>query len=433
MKYNKSELINIAKKVEAQEKLTPKEVSALLQFENQKEESSFFAFLGKAALPLSILLGISIAVFPHYFEEVTLGMPSWTNLSDEMLAGINFIWNILSDPVEENNILYHLPNIVLYSFGILGVKKLFDALDRKTWRDKVLEAQIQVKKHLAEGTVNFALKPGHSILFVGNGDYIGMQLCLNTDQDNLITISQEKPRYTDIWNFYSAETLFEDLQNVLKRSDAATAGEYLFFPVKDDQIFLPGPTSYDLSPHKLDILCQNIRTIEKASNWSVKRIIIIGDKHHTSFVESQDRTKTIKNSEDSITLESIAQKYENVTLLDPTDIVLQKIVSIAKGRKIVFRATREGIAEYKARFFERLSEMGYPETPTKPGILTIGYDLFEDQTEQQMLSRKIDDYFPVVLSKNVYDALIRNGYKRSEFLYVPDLVLKEVAQEASEQ
>lgn len=31
-------------------------------------------------------------------------------------------------------------------------------------------------------------------------------------------------------------------------------------------------------------------------------------------------------------------------------------------------------------------------------ILEIGYDLFEDQTEQQTLSKKVPDYYPVVLS-----------------------------------
>ena len=67
------------------------------------------------------------------------------------------------------------------------------------------------------------------------------------------------------------------------------------------------------------------------------------------------------------------------------------------------------------------------------GILTIGYDIFEDQTEQQTLSRKIDDYIPVVLSKNVKDALIRNGYKKTQFLYVPELVLNTLSAVAKEQ
>ena len=204
-------------------------------------------------------------------------------------------------------------------------------------------------------------------------------------------------------------------------------------PSKTIKSFLPSPTAYDLSPHKLDIFCQNIRKIEKEHGWKAKRIIIIGDREHHSYVRSEDKKSVVKNSEDIISLTSIAKKYKNITLIDPTDIVLKEIIAIAGGRKIVFRATKEGIVEYKDRFYRRLEELGYKRKPSKKGVLTIGYDIFEDQTEQQTLSRTIDDYFPVVLSKSVHDALLRNGYKKSEFLYVPTLVLKTLDKKASEQ
>ena len=168
------------------------------------------------------------------------------------------------------------------------------------------------------------------------------------------------------------------------------------------------------------------------NKWRPKRIIIVGDKFHQSYVQSEDEARKIKGSEDSITLESIARKYSNATLLDPTDIVLSHVLSVAKGRRIVFRATKEGIIEYKKRFYSRLKLLGY-KGGGKKGVLTIGYDLFEDLTEQQTLSRSVNDYYPVVLSKSVSDALLRNGYKKNEFIYVPDLVLEELSQLAREQ
>lgn len=432
MAQNKAKLISISKKVETIQKLTPQETTLLLSFEKPESENWFFRFIGSAALPLSIALGVWFTVDPDLFAGLETFLPAWTNLSPQMLAGVDYVWNILSEPVEKENIIYHLPNIALYSFGILGIKKLFDAIDRKTWLEKVLEGKEKLQQYIKYGYTNFSLPQGHSILFVGRGDFIGMQFALN-NPTNTATVSESKPRYTDVWSYYSAETLYQDLEHVLIRTDASTAGEYLFFPVKDDQIFLPGRESFDLSPHKLDILCQNIRTIEQTYHWPAKRIIIIGDKYHQSYVESQDKTKAIRNSGDSITLSSIAAKYNNVTLLDPTDIVLRKIIDIAQGRKIVFRATKQGLSEYKSRFYTRLEELGYKPHSKVKGVLTIGYDLFEDQTEQQTLSRKIDSYLPVVLSKNVYDALIRNGYKTEEFLYVPDLVLAKINQEASAQ
>lgn len=432
MKKTKSTLLAIARKIESGEPVTPSEMELISSFNRVAKEPAATTLLKQAAVPLALLFGFFFTVYPVQIEDFVSTLPAWTNLSPSVLAGVDYLWDIIGDPVGKANLLYHLPNIVLYAFGILGIKKLFEAIDRKTWVDRVRSAKRTLEEQTVSGTLHLDLPKGHSALFVGKGDFIGMQFVLNHPQKTVV-IAETKPYYTNLWNYYNPETGFDDLKLAIEHTCDAITGEYIFFPVKDDQIFLPGPTAYDLSPHKLDILCQDIRSIEKANRWKTKRIIIVGDKHHTSFVQSEDKKGKLKNSEDRISLETISKKYDRVTLLDPTDIVLRKIIQIARGRKIVFRATKEGIREYKARFYERLEKLSKRKIPTKKGVLTIGYDIFEDQTEQQTLSRKIDDYYPVVLSKNVRDALIRNGYKSDEFIYVPDLVLAELSKEAAEQ
>ncbi len=433
MVYYKKTLISIGRKIEENEKLTTKEIDYICGFEKKEDVSSFLKFMQNAALPLSLLLGFSFSAFPSFFAKMIKPMPRWTNLSSSLLDGVNYIWNIFGEPVTEANIMYHLPNIALYSFGIFGLKKLFDTLDKRTWLDKVISAQTKLNERIQNGTLNIQLKKGSSILFVGKGDFIGAQFVLNHKKNEAITISEKKPSYTDIWNFYDANTTFQDLKDVLDRACSENTGEYIFFPVKDDKIFLPSPTAYDLSPHKLDILCQNIRRIEKENKSKPRRIIIVGDLYHRSFVQSEDKNGVLRDTEDLISLASISKKHKNVTVIDPTDIVLKKVLEIAQGRKIVFRATTEGMSEFKKRFYDRLEKLGYDDKKLKKGILTIGYDLSEDLTEQQTLARKIDDYYPVVLSKNVRDALIRNGYKKSEFIYVPELVLKTLSDTADEQ
>lgn len=441
MKYNKKKLLQISYKVAEDKPISPDEINYLLSFTKITKEHTATKLLKQAALPGSLLFGFLFTTFPVEFEQFVNTLPSWTNFNPPLLSGVNYIWDLLGDPVKKANFLYHIPNIILYSFGIFGIKKLIDLLDRKTWLEKVVLYQTNLRKNIDQGNLNLKMKKGHSILFVGNGDYIGMQHTLNLHQDQTITISSSKPTYTNIWNNYDVNTLFDNLKDILIKSDIENAGEYVFFPVKDDQIFLPNERAYDLSPHKLDLLVQNIRTIEKELNLNPRRIIIIGDKSHMSYVHSEDQQKVIAKTKDIISLTSIANKYPNMTLLDPSDIVLKEIIKIAKNRKIVFRATLDGIKEYKKRFYTRLKQLGYKQNPTKKGILTIGYDLFEDQTEQQTLSRKIDDlgkaassaYYPVVLSKNVSDALIRNGYKPTEFLYVPDLVLNHLLKTTAQQ
>ena len=433
MNNQKTTLLNISRKAASNLPISPVEISTLLNFEKRTEDGTVAKLLKHVALPVSLVVGFFFAAFPDVFDSISHDLPTWTNLSNEAMLGLDYFWNILGEPVEKSNIIFHLPNVILYSFGIAGIKNIIDSISRRTWLDKVLDAQLTIKDRLQNGTLSYQLNNGHSLLFIGQGDYIGMQHVLSHKAADSITISQIKPHYTQIWNYYDSNTQYEDLKEVLLRCGGKNAGEYIFFPVKDDQIFLPNEKAYDLSPHKLDILCQNIRTVEKEYKWPLKRILIIGDKFHKSYVHSVDQRRVIPRSADTISLSTLSKKYNKVSLLDPTDIVLKKILSIANGRKIILRATKEGILEYKNRFYSRLKLMGYRKRSSKNGVLTIGYDLFEDQTEQQTLSRVIDDYYPVVLSKNVRDALIRNGYKSEEFIYVPDLVLKSLSQIASEQ
>jgi hypothetical protein len=433
MRYKKKKLVRISNKVIAKQPITPEEMDHLLSFMRNVKDPVWINLVKSLALPLSLLLGFLFTVYPDYFAGFTTKLPKWTNLSPQFLAGADYLWDFIGEPVGKANLLYHLPNIVLYSFGVVGVKKLFDALDRKSWMEKVLLAQSALQEKITKGQLNLRMKKGHSLLFAGNGDFIAAQFTLDHNPAESVTISANKPSYATIWNHYDAGTLYEDLKQVVTRSNGENCGEYVFFPVKDDQIFLPGPKDYDLSPYKLDILIQDLRTIEKEQKWKPKRVIIIGDKFHKSFVQSEDQKGVIKKSGDTISLKTIIAKYKNITLIDPTDIVLKEVIKIAYGRKIVLRATREGLTAYKKSFYNRLKQLGYKKAKKQKGILTIGYDLFEDQTEQQTLSRKIDDYYPVVLSKGVHDALIRNGYHKEDFLYVPSLVLKALKKAASEQ
>lgn len=431
MKYNATLLLQIAKKIDKEQPITPTDAELLLAFAVPEKENTFITHLKDWAVPLSLAFGFILATFATTLDPMIESLPPWTNMSPQLTNGVDYLWSILSDPIEKQNIVYHIPNIVLFSFGIVGIKYLLERLDRHTWLDKVLTAQATLHDQIEKGKLNWQLADGHSLLFVGSGDFIAQQYADNNADDVAVTISETRPRYTHVWNQYDNNCVFDDLKNVVERSDGATAGEYVFFPVKDMHIFLPGAKDFDLSPHKLDIFCQNIRLIEKHEGWEVKPILIVGDMHHSSFVQSENQNKVIPKSQDTISLLSISQKYEAIRLLDPTDIVLEKILAIANGRQIVFRATKEGIAEYKDRFYTRLKLMKY--APTKKSILTIGYDIFEDQTEQQTLAPKVQEYYPVVLSKNVCDALLRNGYKKEQFLYVPDLVLEAVSKAAKQQ
>lgn len=268
---------------------------------------------------------------------------------------------------------------------------------------------------------------------MGKGDYIGAQFSISLNPADTITLSEHKPAYTSVWSRFRVGNPYADLTAALDRGQAETAGEYIFFPVQDQHLFLPSATAYNIPPHNIDLLCQNIRSIEAANGWDQNHIFIVGDRFHQSVVRTEDAQGVVEGTEEVISLESIAARYKAIDIVDPTDIVLQRILKLAQGRRIVFRATREGMTEYKARFYERLHLLGYRSGNHAKGTFTVGYDLFEDQIEQQTICAKHDDYFPVVLSKNVFDALIRNGYQEDQFIYVPQLVIAELIRVASRQ
>ena len=430
--HKKKELLRISKRVEKNEPLLPKEATYILTFEHLEKESKILGILKRLGLPLSILFGFFITVFPEVAEEIISILPSWLDLPQKLATGLDYLWGIIGNPVEKTHLIYHLPNIFLYSFGFVGARDLVNAIRKKSWLDRVLKAKDTLRTNISKGKALWDLKKGHSVLFVGSGDFIGEEIA-RAEKDMAITLSNKLPRHTLVWTHYDLESSFALLKKALEDSGAVDAGEYVFFPVKDSEIFLPGDLAYDLSPHKLDLLIQNIRTTESENEWTNKKIIIVGDKYHKSVIETAGRVEETRRATETITLETIMKRNPNVTLIDPTDVVLQKILELSNGRKILFRASRQGLYEYKDRFYKRIEELGYKERKDEKETFTVGYDVLEDQTEQQSIANRERGYFPVVLSSDVLDSLLKNGYRKDQLIYVPDLIISRIREIISQQ
>src|SRR3989344_4556487 len=117
LKYQSDKLIAIADKVNKNKKLSVHEVSYLSNFKHLDKESLVVSLIKNSAVPLSLLLGFFFAVYPEYFDQTVQTAPSWTNLSPRILSGVDYVWDIIGEPFGKQNILYHLPNIIFYSFG----------------------------------------------------------------------------------------------------------------------------------------------------------------------------------------------------------------------------------------------------------------------------------------------------------------------------
>lgn len=431
--YLRNKLLSISRQVKRGDRLSPAEINYLLEYKFIENDNKLSSIIQTYAFPFAILIGAVMAMYSSFFDSVFSQFPHWTFLTPELQTGLDYIWSIIGSPVEKANFFYHVPNIIMYGVGLISIKGIIDAIHKRDWLDIVTTAQANLKQRIEEGSVNYDLKKGHSILFVGKGDFIAQQFTENHSQNETITLAETKQTYTDVWQLYNTESHEENLNNALECAEANRAGEYIFFPVQDIHLFLPSPTAYDMPPHRLDLHCQYIRRMETRKRWDRNPIFIVGDKFHKSLVQTEDKSKVLEGSEDIISVESIAQRYPDVNVIDPTDIVIKRILKMAKDRKIVFRATVDGIKEYKSRFYERLEKLGYKPNTKEKGLFIVGYDIYEDQIEQQKLCGKLDDYYPVVLSKNVHDALINNGHSGTELIYVPDLVINELTRLAKKQ
>lgn len=387
------------------------------------EMSPLSRFMLKTAAWISFFFASVLVIFPEVGEYLIAVLPGVFNLPDRIARSLDFVWGLVGKPVGKNHLMYHLPNIIIYAFGVAGVRALWRKLHKNNWKDRVAAAQKKLQDDIAAGTARFRFVPGFSVLFAGDGDQVAKSLTLD---DPLIgpTLCTRKPPYTDLWGQFEPADGDDGFHQALARFNAREAGEYVLFPVIDDQLFLPGPTEYDMAPHRVEIAVRRIREFERDQGWTPKRIIIVGDREQRSrFVTSTGDARAVSQNDD-VSLQSIAGDHEGVIVADPTDMTLSRILEIAGGRRIHFRASDQGTDKYCDAFFHRLGLLGY--APTEDAVLTVGYDISDLETEHQVLARRGSEYLPVILSRDVYDTLSKRYLRDGAHIFVPRLVKQEL-------
>ena len=390
--------------------------------------------LSKVMLKLAALISLFFAsvlvIFPEVGEYLISVLPSFFVLPDRLAKALDYVWGLVGKPVEKNHLMYHIPNIIVYTFGIVGVRQLWKRVNKNNWKDLVAAAQDQLNKAIEDGTGRVRFPPGFSLLFVGDGDKIGRSLV--TD-DPLVgfTISSGRQPYTKLWGKCGLDEGDDGLKRVLEQVNAEDAGEYVLFPVRDEHLFLPDEADFDIAPHRVDVAVRRIREIEKAKGWTAKRIIIVGDKEQKSRFITESENGRIPTDADDISLTTISDKYENVTILDPTEATVQKIMAIADGRTIYFRSSDRGVAKYGREFYHRLFLLGH--TNSTDGAFVIGYDISDLETEHQIMSNTNSEYLPVIISRDVFDALRDRFIREGNYIFIPTLVKEELQMLVSQQ
>ena len=418
----KKKLIKLAEMVNKGDKIDVDLVDPFLTHTFQ-EISSFNKFMLRVAAGISLFFASVLVIFPEVGEKLIEILPGYFLLPERAAKALDYVWGLVGKPVGKPHLMYHLPNIIIYAFGVAGVRQLWRSINKNNWKDRVEAAQKKLGEMIASGHAQFAFASGFSVLFAGDGDRIAKSLVVD-DPTIGPTLSTMRPLYTNLWGQYKSADGDEGFEQVLEQFNTEDAGEYVLFPVVDEHLFLPGMDEFDIAPHRVEIAVQRIRDFEKEKGWSQKRILIVGDREQKSRFVTTSRNGRIEAPDDEVSLRTIVADHENVIIADPTDITLRKIIDIADGRQIFFRASDHGAEKYGKAFYHRLSLLGYE--PTKETSLTVGYDISDLETEHQVISKRRTEYLPVILSREVFDLLSKSYLRDGTFIFVPRLVKQEI-------
>lgn len=419
---SKTTLIQVAQAIRNGERIDANLVEPFLSHKVH-EQSEFGRFMLKIAAGLSLFFASVLVIFPEVGEWLISVLPGFFLLPDRLARALDYVWGLVGKPVGKNHLMYHLPNIIIYAFGVAGLRQLWRKIHKSNWKDQVIAAQARLEEMVNDGTGRFVFPPGFSLLFTGNGDKVAESLVVD---DPLIgpTFSTVPPLHTRLWGRYRPGEGDEAFERALERVNAQEAGEFVLFPVVDEHLFLPGPLEYDLAPHRVEIAVRRMRAFEEARGWARKRIVIVGDKEQCSVFVTACDSGRVEADDARVSLRTIAEDYADVIVADPTDITLTRIIEIADGRQIYFRASDQGAEKYSDAFYHRLKLLDY--TPTRDATLTVGYDISDLETEHQVVSRHDSAYLPVILSRDVFDLLSRNYLRDGSYIFVPALVKREL-------
>lgn len=419
---SKAALIRLSNRINNGDRLDVETVAPFLDH-RFPETSPLGRFMLRVAAWISLFFASALVIFPEIGEYLIDVLPGFFLLPERLAKALDYVWGLVGKPVKKQHLMYHLPNIIIYAFGVAGIRQLWRRLNKKNWKDLVESSQEKLQKMIESGTARYTFAPGFSLLFVGDGDQMAKSLVID-DPHIGPTLSTRRPAHTVLWGKFAATEGDEGFARVLDQVNAEDAGEYVLFPVVDDQLFLPGPAEYDMPPHRIEIAVQRIRLFEKDRGWAPKRIVIVGDRQQTSRFVTSSKTGPVHSAHDEVSLSTIEQEYENVIVADPTDITLRRIIEFADGRQILFRASELGMKKYGQAFYDRLALLGYE--PSKEGSLTVGYDISDLETEHQVVAKRGSEYLPVILSRDIYDLLSRNHLREADHILVPRLVKEEL-------
>jgi hypothetical protein len=266
-------------------------------------------------------------------------------------------------------------------------------------------------------------------ILVGDGDPLADEITRSKPMTETLLFGTQKPKTTDLWVYLNNEASISDLAAAFETADFSKCGRIILLPVQSQHMVFPPNDATDIAPDKLEDLLRNIRVLDKKRmaegppGTQPIRMIVVGDRKQSTVIHTYDKVTQlpIEKRTTVITLETICESSgTDLTVIDPTDLLLQRVMELAGGARIAFRGTEDSHQTYEMQFNERLRELNYKVTQPDR-IFQMGYNITDDPTVADPHNSAA-----VILTSSARDALVEKGYPLERILYIPGMVMHEM-------
>lgn len=392
-------------------------IDAVTNFESSKIDKLVPTVLGVGYIAL-------FGVVKTYQEN----LPSFGTLPQLAHNVLQAVHNISTNSADTPAIRDHLPFILgETAAGWLGLRTALPKLrnfSKNKAANAAINAQDTLSKRVESGTMPYQLPEGATVALVGNGDPLASELS-RLHPDSVLQIAHSK--VDGLWTHLPKDASLKATFEAFDKANIENAGEIMILPTVEQHQFLPGADNHDMSVDGIVAQINSIDEYCKAHGIPPKKVIVVGSKQQTeSYVATaQDGTITEQETE---TLEQrleelITMRGGKIEILDPTEIIMDKIVQLAEGRNIIFKATEESTKLYGNRFVEALNRQEYTvEDEGEP--VTVRYNITDIPTRNFASSNDI----AIILDPSQKSALLSKGVSEDRIIVVSNEILKAMSQ-----
>lgn len=418
-------LKNILWKFETKKGITPQEVEFFLNYKHS-------TFLLSA---LKLLPTISVPVSGAIAE---LMQQKWNINGPEM----DYLYHIVNGAFKVTGELpdsAYLIDIIPFLFAIVAVASIFDLLVQKNLSKRVQTSTTTMREIMEKGELAFDMKPGHSAVFAGEGDYLAHLLQATLPPEEAMYYCTQRPEGNlPVWQHLDPESGEEGFGKVLQRADFKSAGEVMLFPVKEEEMFLPNHTNKNSHDMELADISANIAMIDRfceQNNLPLKPIFIVGSKqvgeHYKSTHEAKETMMTLEQVVDA---ENEKRKGETrVTVVDPTEIIMEALKGKIGKKKVAFHAKSDEFEHHKDLFVQQAKkhniEMATQDTPVKE-LVNVHFNT-ADRPSVQNAGIQEGENIVILLDPNL-ETLAEEATIKENILVVPKMVNEELKRLALE-